>query len=66
MKEKSWRDMNSTKAFNKIMAGLTDALAYAEGDKTRGKAHLIAQSPDQVRGALEKLFLGAQKIAPPV
>ena len=28
-------------AFDKIMDGLTDALAYAEGDKNRGKAHEV-------------------------
>ena len=28
----------STKAFDSIMAGLQDALAYTKGDKTRGRA----------------------------
>jgi len=35
------RESNMTKAFDKIMAGLADALAYAKGDKTRGKAHEV-------------------------
>ena len=30
-----------TKAFKNIMAGLEDAIAYAEGDLSRGKAHKI-------------------------
>lgn len=28
-------------AFDSIMAGLQDALAYAEGDRKRGRAHVI-------------------------
>lgn len=31
--------MKKSKAFNSIMAGLKDALAYAKGDKTRCKVH---------------------------
>ncbi len=30
-----------TKAFKNIMAGLEDALAFAEGDNSRAKAHKI-------------------------
>lgn len=37
----------SKKAFDQIMEGLNDALAYAEGDTSRGTAHVIdAPSPD--------------------
>jgi len=28
-------------AFDSIMAGLLDAIAYAKGDKTRGKEHIV-------------------------
>jgi len=31
-------DIMSKKAFDSIMAGLQDALAYTKGDKTRGRA----------------------------
>ena len=31
----------TNKAFDKIMDGLADALAYAEGDDRRGKAHTV-------------------------
>lgn len=33
------------KAFDKIMDGLTDALAYAKGDESRGKAHEMKRPP---------------------
>ena len=32
-----------TKAFEKIAAGLTDAIAYAQGDPTKGR---VAAGPD--------------------
>ena len=32
-----------SKAFDKIAAGLADAIAYAEGDKTKGR---VAAGPD--------------------
>jgi len=31
----------SKKAFDKIMAGLEDALAYSRGDKSRGVEHVV-------------------------
>lgn len=31
----------SKSAFNSIMAGLLDAIAYAKGDKTQGKKYII-------------------------
>ena len=30
-----------TKAFDKIMAGAEDALAYAKGDTSRGRTHIV-------------------------
>ena len=35
------------KAFNKIMAGVEDAIAYGKGDKRRGTAHVV-QVPEDV------------------
>lgn len=37
----------TSEAFDKIMEGLTDALAYAGGDTSRGTAHVVeVPSPD--------------------
>ncbi len=43
------------KAFDKIMNGLADAVAYAEGDKSRGKAN-------EVRPMLEWRALGQSRM----
>jgi putative transcriptional regulator len=51
------------KAFDKIMDGLTDALAYAEGDKNRGKAHEVEVPTVDVRAARNKLGLSQDKFA---
>ena len=51
------------KAFDKIMDGLTDALAYAEGDKRRGKAHEVEVPTVDVRAARKKLGLSQDKFA---
>jgi len=51
------------KAFDKIMDGLTDALAYAEGDKSRGKAHQVETPTVDVRAARKKLGLSQDKFA---
>ena len=53
----------TAKAFDKIMDGLTDALAYAEGDKSRGKAHKIEVPTVNVRAARIKLGLSQDKFA---
>ncbi len=53
----------TAKAFNKIMDGLTDALAYAEGDETRGKAHEVEVPVVDVRAARKKLGLSQNKFA---
>ncbi len=51
------------KAFDKIMDGLTDALAYAEGDKSRGKAHTVEVPAVDVRAARRKLGLSQDRFA---
>lgn len=48
-----------TKAFDKIAAGLTDAIAYAEGDATKGR---IAAGPD-VKAIRTKTRLSQAKFA---
>lgn len=51
------------KAFDKIMDGLTDALAYAEGDRSRGEAHAVEVPSVDVRAARKKLGLSQDKFA---
>jgi putative transcriptional regulator len=51
------------KAFDRIMDGLTDALAYAEGDGSRGKAHEVEVPTIDVRAARKKLGLSQDKFA---
>lgn len=51
------------KAFNKVMDGLDDALAYAEGDRTRGKVHRILVPEIDVRAARKKLGLSQDRFA---
>lgn len=53
----------ANKAFDKIMDGLTDALAYAEGDESRGKAHEVEVPMVDVRAARKKLGLSQDKFA---
>ncbi len=53
----------TAKAYNKIMDGLTDALAYAEGDRTRGKSHKVEVPMVDVRAARKKLGLSQDKFA---
>ena len=50
-------------AFDKIMGGLTDALAYAEGDEGRGKAHVVELPAVDVKAARKKLGLSQDKFA---
>lgn len=52
-----------TKAFDNIMDGLTDALAYAEGDKSRGKTHVVKVPAVDVKAARTKLGLSQVKFA---
>ena len=51
------------KAFDKIMDGLTDALAHAEGDKARAKVHKVKVPAVDVRAARKKLGLSQDKFA---
>lgn len=53
----------ASNAFDKIMDGLTDALAYAEGDKSRGKAHAVEVPAVDVRAARKRLGLSQDKFA---
>ncbi len=50
-----------TKAFEHIKAGLEDAIAYAEGDTSRGRAHHIEVETIDVAAARKKL--GMSQIA---
>ncbi len=53
----------TAKAYNQIMDRLTDALAYTEGDRTRGKAHKVEVPMVDVRAARKKLELSQDKFA---
>ena len=50
-------------AFDTIMAGLSDALAYARGDKSRGKKHLVKVPAVDVAAARKKLGLTQEDFA---
>lgn len=50
-------------AFDKILEGLTDALAYADGDETRGKAHMVEVPMVDVRAARKKLGLSQERFS---
>jgi putative transcriptional regulator len=56
------RDM-SKKAFDAIMAGIEDAVAYAKGDKGRGKAHVIKIPQVNVRAARRRLGMSQDRFA---
>lgn len=53
----------ANKAFDTIMDGLTDALAYAEGDASKGKAHVVEVPAVDVKAARKKLGLSQDKFA---
>lgn len=53
----------SKKAFDTIMAGLEDALAYARGDKTRGRARKVKVEDVDVRKLRQKLKLTQRQFA---
>ena len=54
----------SKKTYDKIMAGLEDALAYARGDKSRGVEHRVRVPPPiDVRAIRRKFGLSQQKFA---
>ncbi len=50
-------------AFDNIMAGLSDALAYAQGDKSRGKRRLIKVPAVDVAAARKMLGLTQEDFA---
>jgi putative transcriptional regulator len=50
-------------AFEKIMAGLEDALAYADGDSSRGTAQQIKVADVDITHLREKLGLSQDRFA---
>ncbi len=50
-------------AFEKIMAGLDDALAYAEGDSSRGVTHQVQVADINITQLREKLGLSQDRFA---
>jgi len=50
-------------AFEKIMAGLEDALAYADGDSSRGRAHQVKVADVDITHLREKLGLSQDRFA---
>lgn len=51
------------KAFESIMAGLEDALAYAHGDRSRGGAHEVEVQKVDVRAVHTKIGLSQSRFA---
>ncbi len=51
------------KAFDTMMAGLTDAVAYAQGDKSRGKERVVEVPAVDVAAARKKLGLSQDNFA---
>jgi len=51
------------KAFDEIMAGLEDAIAYAKGDRRRGRAHIVEVPAVDVRAARKKLGMSQDRFA---
>ncbi len=50
-------------AFDSIMAGLMDAIAFADGDKSRATVHVIEVPSVDVAAARKKLGLSQDKFA---
>ncbi len=50
-------------AFEKIMAGLEDALAYADGDSARGRARQVKLADVDITHLREKLGLSQDRFA---
>jgi len=68
MRLKCWPENTENKimariAFEKIMAGLEDALAYADGDSSRGTAHLVKVADVDITHLREKLGLSQDRFA---
>ena len=53
----------SHKAFEAIKAGLEDAIAYAEGDKSRGVEHRVQVPIPNVRALRNKLGMTQEEFA---
>ena len=53
----------ASKAFKKMMAGLEDAIAHAEGDKTRGKTHRVKISDVDVSKVRQRVHLSQAAFA---
>jgi len=51
------------KAFDKIMAGLEDAVAYSEGDRSKGGAHRVTVRDVDVAVLRKRLGLSQDKFA---
>jgi putative transcriptional regulator len=56
-------DLMARIAFEKIMAGLDDALAYADGDTSRGVAHQVKVANVDITQLREKLGLSQDRFA---
>jgi putative transcriptional regulator len=60
----------STKAFDKVRAGLEDALVYARGDTSRGTTHSVEVAMSDVKAIRKRLgmsqdaFARAIKVSP--
>jgi len=52
-----------SKAFNDIMAGLEDALAYTQGDRSRGKETIVDVPTVDVRAARQRLGMSQPDFA---
>lgn len=50
-------------AFEKIMAGMDDALAYADGDSSRGTTHQVKVADVDITQLREKLGLSQDRFA---
>jgi putative transcriptional regulator len=50
-------------AFEKIMAGLEDALAYADGESSRGTKHRVKVADVDITHLREKLGLSQDRFA---
>ncbi len=53
----------ASKAFKAIAEGLGDAIAYAKGDKARGKAHRVRIQDVDVRRVRSKLNMSQEDFA---
>jgi putative transcriptional regulator len=53
----------SKQALDSIMAGLQDALAYAKGDRGRGRTHIVKIPAVDVRKARKKLGMSQDAFA---